>query len=78
MYCVGACSNPTDFYRHDANRGDNAFNILWWYKEHATTDEEGKQWGSTPNSWYARLPAPGQNGTVMRSIVLFPNQADSE
>ena len=36
---IGNCSNPNDLYRHNASRGDDRFNMIWFNKENSNTTE---------------------------------------
>ncbi|KAG2496380.1 hypothetical protein HYH03_005608 [Edaphochlamys debaryana] len=71
---TGNCSAPGDLYRNNVTRGDDRFNLVYWYKEHSMTDENGTTWGAAPNVFVLREPSAPN---ALRSIVLYPSPADS-
>ncbi|PNW81215.1 hypothetical protein CHLRE_07g346900v5 [Chlamydomonas reinhardtii] len=71
---IGNCSNPNDLYRHNASRGDDRFNMVWFKKENSNTTEDGNLFGAAPNVFISRVPPAAD---ALRSLVLYPSPEDS-
>ncbi|KAG2422314.1 hypothetical protein HXX76_016139 [Chlamydomonas incerta] len=71
---TGNCSNPYDLYRHNASKGDDRFNMVWFKKENSNTTEDGNLYGAAPNVFISRVPPAAD---ALRSLVLYPSPEDS-